>query len=1001
MEGGILRILKAQKGFMVILLLISCAGVPLAWAGEPFSTEASNPCMIDGVAISDLSDYGEGFEQIAPDAQLSFETPMDFKDSGSSSDFEQPAPNLDGLPADDEGDVFGEDPVEGPPANSSLENEKELLDGEDPFLKENEAVETPGAYFSTAQPESEGVETLAGERVSIKSGLYSIASAMNQSLVLDISSSSPLNGAFSCLWERNEQANQVFYFQQQSDGLYIIRAFHSDKVLAVSGLSAKNGASVVQWTDNGTLNMRWEIQSVNNGAAYRIVSAETGLCLDFASSSASKGAQFVAWEITGSEKQTFNLTKADKKESAGATLEEGIYHLALSDDESICIGSTQIESSVPNGTGLVTQEQKSQLSQKYSLTYHDTDGFYTITHLGSGKVLAVSGIESKKGAAIVLWGDNGTANMRWSIEKVVGGYKLVSKETALVFDFSANNAELGATCVVWESTGASKQVFSLRSAFLVEDGFYSISPVKGSNYYVDINGSSISSGAQAILWTKNGGFSQKYHFSRSSDGTYTIKTLHSNQQVGVSSSGKIVQLPAGTSSSQRWVLKPDGCGNIRLETQADDGSIRAFSTGGNIFSSATVWGQWKDASSLDQSFSFVPVSLLDDGLYTIAAASNTQLIMSQRNASGSNGTSVNFAKNGGLPWSQYLVKNVSVNVVNLVTASGKALAVDVAAGNGAVVVQWDNSGADNMKWEVVADYQGSVYLTNVATGQNIDYASDAAAVGDNVVAWSAHFGSKQRWKFIQAEKTNEAQAYYDLSVSTMLSYQMSNPWTTETWQQVLSYLDPSQLKLKNGGYYTFADIRGYTGMSAAQLDGYIESTSAGRSGNLRGMGAYFVSAAKKYNLNEMYLLAHAIIESGWGTSDLASGYSYDGLIPINGKTYPVGKYYNFYGIGAVDSSPLSGGRSLAIQNGWNSPKAAIEGAALWIAVNYINRADYPQVTLYDMRWDPARSVDTHVRSWHQYATSITWASSIGRVMELGYEYNDVTPQMTFIVPSYK
>ena len=122
-------------------------------------------------------------------------------------------------------------------------------------------------------------------------------------------------------------------------------------------------------------------------------------------------------------------------------------------------------------------------------------------------------------------------------------------------------------------------------------------------------------------------------------------------------------------------------------------------------------------------------------------------------------------------------------------------------------------------------------------------------------------------------------------------------------------------------------------VSAAQLDAYIASTANGRTGTLAGNGEAFVNAARRYGVNEVYLLAHAILESGWGTSTLAKGYVYDGKTLVDGKTWPKGTYYNFYGIGAYDSSPLSGGRALAIKNGWDTPEKAIHGAARWIATN--------------------------------------------------------------------
>ncbi|MCR2041974.1 hypothetical protein DMP11_08075 [Parvibacter caecicola] len=224
-----------------------------------------------------------------------------------------------------------------------------------------------------------------------------------------------------------------------------------------------------------------------------------------------------------------------------------------------------------------------------------------------------------------------------------------------------------------------------------------------------------------------------------------------------------------------------------------------------------------------------------------------------------------------------------------------------------------------------------------------------------------------------------------------------------TQAQITAAMNPANSPIGSAGFYQFAVLTdGYSGFTtAAMLDNYIAKNTASRpSSLLRGKGQAFINAAKLYGVNEVYLLAHAILESGWGTSTLAQGYYYNGTTKINNKVYPKGTYYNFYGIGAYDSSPLSGGRSLAIQNGWNTPDKAIAGAADWISRNYLRNASYYQDTLYKMRWNYPSFKGTAV---HQYATDKNWASSIAKMMAEIYAYCGVTqPQsgLNFMMPQY-
>ena len=136
-------------------------------------------------------------------------------------------------------------------------------------------------------------------------------------------------------------------------------------------------------------------------------------------------------------------------------------------------------------------------------------------------------------------------------------------------------------------------------------------------------------------------------------------------------------------------------------------------------------------------------------------------------------------------------------------------------------------------------------------------------------------------------------------------------------------------------------------------------------------------------------------------SRLSEGNHYDGKEPINGRLYPEGIYYNFYGIGAYDSSPFSGGMSLAIQNGWDTPKKAVTGAAGWIAENYVYRYTYAQPTLYAMKWDYQRSSDLGAYGWHQYATDHLWARKIAQLMGDFYDSCGYQPQPYYILPLYR
>ena len=98
---------------------------------------------------------------------------------------------------------------------------------------------------------------------------------------------------------------------------------------------------------------------------------------------------------------------------------------------------------------------------------------------------------------------------------------------------------------------------------------------------------------------------------------------------------------------------------------------------------------------------------------------------------------------------------------------------------------------------------------------------------------------------------------------------------------------------------------------------------------------------------------------------------------------------------------MSGGRKLAIINGWNSPEKAVTGAAQWIAKYYIYASSYAQPTLYAMKWDYAQTNATGERGWHQYATDAYWPDSIARVIDQCYNQFGGNSDPMYLIPKYK
>ncbi|MFC4558012.1 PA14 domain-containing protein [Virgibacillus kekensis] len=160
-------------------------------------------------------------------------------------------------------------------------------------------------------------------------------------------------------------------------------------------------------------------------------------------------------------------------------------------------------------------------------------------------------------------------------------------------------------------------------------------------------------------------------------------------------------------------------------------------------------------------------------------------------------------------------------------------------------------------------------------------------------------------------------------------------------------------------------------------------------GILDGKAQAFSEAGNKHGVNEIYLISHALLETGNGTSSLATGIVVDGS---KGKR----TVYNMYGIGAKDSCPLECGAQYAYDAGWFTPESAIIGGAQFIGEGYVNNG---QDTLYKMRWNPEAAAK-YGYATHQYATDIGWAwkqtSTMNNIFSLLESYS-----ISFEIPQYK
>lgn len=209
-------------------------------------------------------------------------------------------------------------------------------------------------------------------------------------------------------------------------------------------------------------------------------------------------------------------------------------------------------------------------------------------------------------------------------------------------------------------------------------------------------------------------------------------------------------------------------------------------------------------------------------------------------------------------------------------------------------------------------------------------------------------------------------------------------WNVPSKNLIKYYMNPNNF-LDSDGKYLFLNLNYMNGVTAGNLNTILKGK-----GVLEGKGAVFLQAAKDSNINPIYLVSHAMLETGNGTSKLAKGIL---VSSVDGKSVTPKIVYNMFGVHAYDEDPNRCGSEYAYTQGWFTVDAAILGGAKFISTGYINSDKYKQNTLYKMKWN----VEV---TWHQYATDIGWAKKqIARIKQLIEQCSGAKP--VYEIPNFQ
>ena len=302
---------------------------------------------------------------------------------------------------------------------------------------------------------------------------------------------------------------------------------------------------------------------------------------------------------------------------------------------------------------------------------------------------------------------------------------------------------------------------TLEDFAVIEDGIYSIAPVKDENQSLDIAGGSKKSGGNVQIYRANETVAQLFTFTKTGEDTYKITNVGSGLALDVSGSraekgANIQQWRPNGSVAQTWRLKKVEEGVYELHSAVGAGYVMDC-TGGKTVNGTNIQ-LWRRNGSLSQQFrisavgeqEYVAAKAKAETVYTIRTAVGSKFVLDVYNGQMTNGGNVQiYTENGTNAQKWRMVKDGDYYTI-ISAKSGKALDVKKNGKvDGTNVQQWTPNGSAAQKWKVVSAGNGWYHIV-AANGLYLNVWDGIAKNGTNVCLWTKDGSTEQKFKI---EKT--------------------------------------------------------------------------------------------------------------------------------------------------------------------------------------------------------------------------------------------------------
>ena len=275
---------------------------------------------------------------------------------------------------------------------------------------------------------------------------------------------------------------------------------------------------------------------------------------------------------------------------------------------------------------------------------------------------------------------------------------------------------------------------------------------------LDIEGESLSNGANAILYNNHITPNQRFRLVQDPDGYYAIICINSGKVLDIynnqiASNVQIIQYDDFRASNQRWIFIQNSNGSYAVASKQNSQYCLEVKGGVAANSSLIVLANMRSNAVSQQFYITKCVPVVSNGTYTMSSLIALDKVLDINNASQSPGApAIIYTPNRGFNQRMTFTYQPDSGYY-YITISHSGMVLDVnglGRAPGTTVIQYPRNGGFNQLWDISVAADGSYIIRSACNDLALDIYQERTENCTPIIVWVYHGNANQRWRLISA-----------------------------------------------------------------------------------------------------------------------------------------------------------------------------------------------------------------------------------------------------------